>query len=51
MQTVIVIIIVFLAAAYLVRTIIAKPDKKDSCGCGCTSCPTADSCSDKEDQS
>lgn len=48
MQTTIVIIIVCLAVVYLVRTFIGKSSKNNNCGCGCTSCPTADSCNDKE---
>jgi hypothetical protein len=44
MQTTIVIIIVCLAAAYLVKTLIRKPKDQDSCGCGCTSCTTSTTC-------
>jgi hypothetical protein len=50
MQTVIVIIIACLAAAYLVKTFIGKTDKKNSCGCGCTDCPTDDLCDDKDEK-
>ncbi len=51
MQTFIVIVIVCLAAAYLVKTFFGKSGKNDGCGCGCTSCPTADTCNDKDKQS
>ncbi len=51
MQTIIVIIIVCLAAAYLVKTFIGQSDEKNGCGGGCTSCPTADGCSEKDEQS
>jgi hypothetical protein len=50
MQTVIVILIVCLAAAYLVKTFIGKSGKNNSCGCGCTSCPTSETCNDKDQQ-
>jgi hypothetical protein len=48
MQTAIVIIIVCLAAAYLLKTFFGKSDKKGGCGCGCASCPTAGACDEKE---
>ena len=51
MQTIIVIIIVCLAAAYLVKTLIGQSNKKQGCGCGYTSCPTADDCSEKDKHS
>lgn len=51
MQTILVIIIVCLAAAYLVKAYFGKSGKNNSCGCGCTSCPTADTCNDKDEKS
>jgi hypothetical protein len=40
MQTVIVILIVAVAAAFLVRKFFKNVKREDTCGCGCTSCPT-----------
>ena len=51
MQTIIVIIIVCLAAAYLVKTLIGQSNKKQGCGCGCESCPTTDACDEKDKES
>ena len=48
MQTTIVIIIVCLAALFLVKTFIGKSGSKHSCGCGCAGCPTAGTCEDKK---
>jgi hypothetical protein len=50
MQTTIVIIIVALAAIYLLRRIylrLAKPAQTD-CGCGCSDCATQHTCSQPE---
>jgi hypothetical protein len=39
MQTLIVILIVAVAAAFLTRSFLKKFKRQDSCGCGCSSCP------------
>jgi hypothetical protein len=38
MQTLIVILIVAIAAAFLIGNFLKKFRKKDPCGCGCSSC-------------
>jgi hypothetical protein len=40
MQTLIVILIVAIAAAFLIRNFLKKFKQEDQCGCGCASCPT-----------
>jgi hypothetical protein len=52
MQTLIVILIVAVAAAFLIRNFLKKIKKEDQCGCGCTSC-SADpaSCEENPDNS
>jgi hypothetical protein len=40
MENILVIIIVGLAVFFLGRSYYRKYTKKDSCSCGCTSCPT-----------
>jgi hypothetical protein len=40
MQTIIVVLIVAIAAAFLVRKFLKNVKQEDTCGCGCTSCPT-----------
>jgi hypothetical protein len=40
MQTFIVILIVAVAAAFLIRKFLKNFKQEDACGCGCTSCPT-----------
>jgi hypothetical protein len=40
MQTLIVILIVVIAAAFLIRNFLKKFEQEDACGCGCSSCPT-----------
>jgi hypothetical protein len=51
MQSVIVILIVAIAAAFLIRNFIKKFKQEDACSCGCSSCPadTAATCEDKPD--
>jgi hypothetical protein len=39
MQTLIVILIVVIAAAFLIRNFLKKFRQKEACGCGCSSCP------------
>jgi hypothetical protein len=50
METLIVIIIVALAAAYLIRTFIKGTAKSDGCACGgsCTNCPPSENCAEKK---
>jgi len=40
MQTLIVILIVAIAAAFLIRKFLKKFKQEEACGCGCSSCPT-----------
>ncbi|NOQ20782.1 MAG: FeoB-associated Cys-rich membrane protein [Desulfobacterales bacterium] len=40
MQTIVAILIVAIAAGFLIRNFLKKIKKEDQCGCGCTSCPT-----------
>ncbi|MBW2435734.1 MAG: FeoB-associated Cys-rich membrane protein [Deltaproteobacteria bacterium] len=53
MQTIIVIIIVAIAAAFLIRKFLKNFKQEDPCSCGCSSCPadTAATCEDKPDNS
>lgn len=46
MQTLIVILIVVAAAAYVGRRFYTGLKKKEGCACGCTCCDISDSCSD-----
>jgi hypothetical protein len=39
MQTLIVILIVAIAAAFLIRNFLKKFKQEKACGCGCSSCP------------
>jgi hypothetical protein len=39
MQTLIVILIVAIAAAFLIRKFLKNFKPEDTCGCGCSSCP------------
>jgi hypothetical protein len=39
MQTFIVILIVAIAAAFLIRNFLKKFKRREACGCGCSSCP------------
>jgi hypothetical protein len=39
MQTLIVILIVAIAAAFLIRKFLKNFKQQEACGCGCTSCP------------
>ena len=43
--------VVSIAAAILAFRIRAKRQGKTSCGCGCASCPMADKCHPKKDES
>lgn len=48
METLIVIIIVGLAVAYLITNTVKSSKKEDSCGgCTCESCPTAVGCKEE----
>jgi hypothetical protein len=52
MQTLIVILIVAIAAAFLVRNFLKKFKQEDQCGCGCASCPTdPTSCEENQENS
>ncbi|MGD2098152.1 MAG: FeoB-associated Cys-rich membrane protein [Desulfobacterales bacterium] len=53
MQTIIVIIIVAIAAAFLIRKFFKKFKQQDACSCGCASCPadTAATCEENPDNS
>jgi hypothetical protein len=47
METVMVMIIVGLAVAYLVKKYtgsVKKSDRENGCSCGCNSCPSSGSC-------
>jgi hypothetical protein len=51
MQTLIVILIVAIAAAFLIRNFLKKFKHEDACGCGCSSCPTDPaSCEEKPEK-
>ena len=39
MQTLIVVLIVAIAAAFLIRNFLKKFKQEKACGCGCSSCP------------
>jgi hypothetical protein len=39
MQTLSIILIVAVAAAFLIRNLLKKFKGQDQCSCGCTSCP------------
>jgi hypothetical protein len=39
MQTIIVIIIVAIAAGFLIRKFLKTFKRQDACSCGCSSCP------------
>lgn len=48
-QNVIVIVIVALAAAYVIRHLVRSVSGRRSCDCsGCDGCPSAGDCTDKE---
>jgi hypothetical protein len=51
MQTIIVIIIVAIAAAFLIRKFLKNLKQEDACSCGCSSCPadTAATCEENPD--
>jgi hypothetical protein len=54
MQTLIVILIVAIAAAFLIRNFLKKFKQEDQCGCGCgcAACPTDPiSCEENPDNS
>jgi hypothetical protein len=52
MQTLIVILIVAIAAAFLIRKFLKNFKQEDACGCGCASCPTDPaSCEDNPENS
>jgi len=52
MQTIIVILIVAIAAAFLIRNVLKKFRQQDQCGCGCAACPTdPDSCEENPQNS
>jgi len=52
MQTLIVILIVAIAAAFLIRNFLKKFKHEEACGCGCSSCPTdPDACEENPDNS
>jgi FeoB-associated Cys-rich membrane protein len=47
MQILIVILIVAIAAAFLIRNFLKKFKRQDTCGCGCSTCPTSpEACED-----
>ena len=48
MQVLIVVIVVVLAALYAVKVLFRSYKKKPDCSCGCSSCPSADSCEDPQ---
>ena len=52
METALVMAIVGLASAYMVRKFYHSLQNKDGnqCGCGCTSCPKEDNCTDQPSQ-
>lgn len=50
MQTVLVILVVAIAAAFLIRNFLKKFKQEDACSCGCSSCPAeAASCEENPD--
>jgi hypothetical protein len=52
MQTIIVILIVAIAAAFLIRNFLKKFKQDDQCSCGCSACPTdPDTCEENPDNS
>jgi hypothetical protein len=52
MQTIVAILIVAIATAFLIRNFLKKFKKEDQCGCGCTSCPKDPaSCEENPDNS
>jgi hypothetical protein len=52
MQTLIVILIVAIAAVLLIRKFLKNFKQEDACGCGCTSCPADPaSCEENPDKS
>jgi hypothetical protein len=53
METILIVIIVGLAAAYLLRKFYLSVQNKaeNACVCGCTSCPKENYCSDPPPQS
>ena len=51
MQTLIVILIVAIAAAFLIRRFLKKFKQEEACDCGCSSCPTdAASCEENPEK-
>ena len=48
METVIVAVIVGLAAAYAIKKFYAGTKKGGACGCGCSSCPASEGCGEKD---
>lgn len=48
METIIVIVIVGLAAAYLIQNTIKSSKKEDSCNSGCATCASATACDEEE---
>lgn len=46
MQTTIVILIIAVAALYLVRRVVKRSNPAGGCGCGCESCGLSSSCSE-----
>jgi hypothetical protein len=52
METILVIIVVGLASAYLVRKFYRSLQKTEEtqCGCGCTSCPSEQKCEEPPSQ-
>jgi len=52
MQTIVVLLIVAIAAAFLIRNFLKKFKQKDQDSCGCSSCPTdSASCEENPDNS
>jgi type II secretory pathway pseudopilin PulG len=52
MQTLIVILIVAIAAAFLIRKFLKNFKQEETCNCGCSSCPAdPTSCEENPDKS
>jgi len=52
MQSLIVVLIVAIAAAFLIRNFLKKFKRQDTCGCGCSSCPVnPDTCEENPESS